>query len=138
MKQYNVDNSGNAVKENGVVFTPTSFPHFDGNYWYEFDTNEERYAFIAANTPSPVWDKEAYSNEVNADHNALFRKLYEERNYLTIGEITMWVNDNEFGAEAEALIGWWRVTCKAVAQYLETVTEETIINNFIETLPTFE
>lgn len=135
MKQYNANESGDAINENGEILRLASFPHFDGNYWYEFDTDEERYAFIAANTPAPVWDKEAYANEVNADHNALFQKLYEERNYITIGEIPIWENDAEFGDESLALQNWWIDTCKIVENYLSTVTEATIIDNFIDTLP---
>jgi hypothetical protein len=81
------------------------------------------------------WDKAAYCDAINEAHNNLFQQLYTERDYLTIGEIPIWQNDEEFGDESLALQNWWIDTCKIVENYLSTVTEATIIDNFIDTLP---
>jgi hypothetical protein len=90
-------------------------------------------------SPVAEWDKEAYCQEINEAHNSLFTQLYTERNYLTIGEVPIWEADDEFGAESLALQQWWIDTCKAVAAYLESVTEQTAqpIETFINSLPKF-
>ena len=112
--------------------------HSNDTYFYFFETKEEQQDYLAA---IPVfWDKEAYCQTVNDSHNALFRSLYQERNYLSIGEISLWVDDAEFGAEAKALRNWWNETCKVVSAYLDNVTEETAqpVDEFIQTLPAFQ
>lgn len=99
----------------------------------EFATEEERDAHVSS-IPK-VWNKEAYCNEINTAHNELFTQLYTERDYLTIGEISLWLSDETYGQEATGLINWWRITCEIVKEYLNNVTEETQITDFLNTLP---
>lgn len=91
--------------------------------------------------PPPViaFDLDSYKQQVNEAHNALFRKLYTERNYLSIGEIPLWFADPDFGEEAVGLSHWWFDTCNLVSNYLDSVTEETAqpVEQFIQSLPSF-
>lgn len=83
------------------------------------------------------WDIDEYKLRVNDAHNALFRRMYNERNYLSIGELTLWLNDVKYGDEALMLRNWWLQTCKTVEEYLSNVDEETAISieEFIQSLP---
>lgn len=109
--------------------------HSDISSFYFFESDNERNQFLA--NLFSGWSKEAHAQQINEAHNALFTQLYTERNYLSIGEIPLWVSDTEFGTEAQALITWWVDTCKIVADYLEAVTEETSVSveTFINQLP---
>lgn len=102
-----------------------------------FDSVEERKQYIEAMPKQ--WNKAAYCDAVNEAHNALFESRYRQRDYLAIGEIPIWENDEEFGAESLALQQWWVVTCKTVAAYLDEVTEQTAlpVADFIALLPPF-
>lgn len=102
-----------------------------------FESREEATQFYASLQSG--WDKGAYCAKVNEAHNLLFSQLYSERDYLTIGEIPLWEKDEEFAAESLALQQWWIDTCKIVANYLASVTEETAqpIETFINSLPKF-
>ena len=104
---------------------------------FVFDSVKEHDNYLSS---LKVWNKESYCNEVNEAHNALFRELYTQRDYLAIGEIPIWESDTEFGEESKALQQWWIDTCKVVADYLETVTEETAmpVEDFISSLPKFD
>lgn len=129
------------IKVNNINGLPESTPtdyvarHSDGTYFYFFETKEEWEEFFSS-LPK-VWSKEAYCNEINTAHNELFTQLYTERDYLSIGEISLWLSDETYGQEATDLINWWRLTCNLVSAYLEAVTEETQINDFLTTLPPF-
>ncbi len=101
-----------------------------------FDSLEERQSYIDIQI---VFDLDGYKQQVNDAHNALFRKLYTERNYLSIGEIPLWFADPDFGEEAVGLSHWWIDTCNLVSNYLDSVTEETAqpVEQFIQSLPPF-
>lgn len=43
---YNINEFNMPVNENGEQIKLTSFPHFDGKKWYEFESEEERINFI--------------------------------------------------------------------------------------------
>ena len=117
----------------------------DGYRQYPYEPSQEQYlrvggiGEIQVIDDVQVWDKEWYCQQVNEVHNALFKDIYTERNYLAIGEIPIWQNDAEFREESKALQQWWIDTCKEVASYLESVTEETAqpIETFINSLPKF-
>lgn len=112
--------------------------HCDGYNFYFFESDAEREQFIAA--LQVVWNKDSYCQQVNDAHNKIFESLYTEREYLTIGEIPIWENDEDFSEESLALQNWWRSTCKIVKSYLSEVTEETAqpIETFINSLPKFD
>lgn len=112
--------------------------HCDGVNFYFFESDVEREQFISA--LPVVWDKDSYCQQINEAHNALFKSLYTERDYLSEGEIPIWQNDEDFSEESLGLQNWWRSTCKIVKSYLSTVTEETAqpIETFINSLPKFD
>ncbi len=132
------NSDGNPIDENGdIIPIVEGRPRlFNGTAIIEFESHHEFNQYFGDD--SGVWDKYSYAYDVNAKHNELFKQIYESRNYLSIGEINTWVGDSEFGAEALALIDWWRDTCKLVEEYLHDVSEETVIDNFVDTLPPFE
>jgi hypothetical protein len=143
MRTYNYNYlTGNGVDENNEEFTLIGlFSLVDGNQVYIFDTKEDRESFI--NSKIPSWDKAMYSEELNAAHKALFRKYYydvlpPEERYESVGEISLWLDDEEYSEEAQALSNWWRVTCKQIIDYLDGITEETAIDveTYINSLST--
>lgn len=113
-------------KHVGSLFTGESFMFFE---------NEEEKLKYLSKLPV-IWDINSYCEEVNEAHNQLFKELYTERNYLNIGEISLWLNDKEYGTEAQELITWWKTTCKEVEEYLNNITKETAlpIQDFINKL----
>lgn len=119
--------------------SPESKPskHFgvysDMEFFYFFESKEEYDVFISS--LPVIWDKETYMQQLNESHNLLFQSLYISKNYLSIGEIPLWFHNEEFGTEAKSLSDWWILTCGLVSEYLDGVTEQTIIENFIDTLP---
>lgn len=121
------------------IITPTGFVELAKEPTQEEYDRVRGIGEVQVIDDTPVWDKAAYCDDVNSAHNDLFQQLYTERDYLTIGEIPIWQNDEDFGAESLALQLWWVNTCKIVSAYLETVTEETAqpIETFINSLPKF-
>lgn len=84
-------------------------------------------------------DAVLYIDKANALHNSLFEQYYRERNYLSIGEIGLYVNHPVFGFEATALMQWWWQTCDLVAAHCATITGLTSLDpqTFINNLPPF-
>ena len=76
-----------------------------------------------------------YESPVNTYHNNMLQGYLDELNYLSIGELAMWINDVEYGAEAQALINWWITTCKLVAEYVDLHPKEETATEFILTIP---
>jgi len=77
-----------------------------------------------------------YDSPINTYHNKMLQSYLDEYNYLSIGEVAMWVNDADFGAEAQAIINWWINTCKLVAEYVDLHPNEEEAQEFITTIPT--
>lgn len=142
MKTYLYNNlTGNAIDENGNEFTlQGKFALVCGPGVMIFDTYDDREEYILSRIPT--WDKDTYSEQLNAAHKSLFRKYYyddlpQDERYESIGEITLWLNDVDYGGEATKLKVWWINTCKQIINYLGTVTEETAIpiENYLNSLP---
>lgn len=136
MIEYSINQFNKPIDVDGnLIDTTGKHVLIDGDVALLFNSIEKKNSYLSARPK--LWSKESYSDRVNEAHNALFRSLYQERNYLSIGEISLWVDDAEFGVEAKALRNWWNETCKEVANYLNDVTEETAlpVEEFIETLP---
>lgn len=115
----------------------------DGYRQYPYEPTQEEYLRVGGIgeiqvIENTLWNKEAYAEKLNTAHNELFRQLYTERNYLSMGEIPIWGNDEDYSEESLALQEWWRVTCKLVENHLSEVTEERPIENFINSLPKFD
>jgi len=77
-----------------------------------------------------------YESPTNKIHNERLQAILTEYNYLSIGEVSMWVNDVAYGAEAQSIINWWVTTCKLVADYVDLNPKEETAAQFLETLPT--
>ena len=73
----------------------------------------------------------------NKYHNEMMQTILKDNNYLSIGEVSMWVNDAEYGAEAQSIIDWWITTCKLVANYVALNPNEEDCVQFLSTLPTY-
>ncbi len=76
-----------------------------------------------------------YESPVNKYHNEMLQGYLKDLNYLSIGEVSMWVNDADYGKEAQALINWWTTTCKLVAEYVALHPNEETAEEFILTIP---
>jgi hypothetical protein len=78
-----------------------------------------------------------YESPTNKIHNEQLQQILKDNNYLSIGEVSMWVNDVDFGAEAQSIIDWWTTTCKLVSKYVDLNPNEEDCVQFLATLPTF-
>jgi hypothetical protein len=78
-----------------------------------------------------------YDSPTNKYHNEMMQEILTDKNYLSIGEVSMWINDVEFGAEAQSIIDWWITTCKLVAKYVDLNPNEETAVEFLATLPTY-
>jgi hypothetical protein len=76
-----------------------------------------------------------YKSPTNKIHNERLQAILDEHNYLSIGEVYLWVNDDEFGDEAQSIIDWWITTCKLVADYVDLHPNEETAVEFLNTLP---
>lgn len=78
-----------------------------------------------------------YDSPVNKIHNQMLEKALKKHDYMSLGEVLVWVNDEDFGDEATALLDWWRSTCKMIDEYQKTKPNEENVVAFLETLPKF-
>jgi len=78
------------------------------------------------------WSKEAHLAEINALHEAEYKRRLEAANYVNGWEVVACASDplNEYNAEAKGLLAYWFDGWSATEAYGETVTE----NNFTEPL----
>jgi hypothetical protein len=67
----------------------------------------------------------------------MMKKVLEDNNYLTIGEVALWVNDDTYGLEANNIIAWWTSTCKMVEDYVIANPEETDCVQSLATIPNY-
>lgn len=139
MTQYPLNTLNHPTDYNGNVITAKHVIIYPGSHALVFDNAEEKETYLNALIG---WSKEAYSEQLNNAHKALFKKYYyddlpPEERYESVGEISLWLDDEDYSAEAQTLSNWWRTTCKQVIDYLKDVTEETAvpINQYIESLP---
>lgn len=78
-----------------------------------------------------------YESPINKIHNEMLEKALKKHDYMSLGEVLLWVGDEDFGDEATALIDWWRTTCKMVIEYQKSKPNEENVVAFLETLPKF-
>jgi hypothetical protein len=67
---------------------------------------------------SPI---ELYKKEVNDYHNSLLEKVLKDHNYVTLGEVALWVK-TDYNDEANKIINWWKLSSEQVIAHLETIT----------------
>lgn len=128
---------------NGVpVSTPTDYVacHSDGAFFYFFENKEEWDNFFASRVV--VWSKEAYAEVINAAHSDWYRSIYTRKpdlDYSSIGEIGLYLNHPDFGAQAQALQQLWWDSVEILYAHLESVTEATALSteDFLATLPPY-
>lgn len=78
-----------------------------------------------------------YTSPANHFHNEMMKQVLNDNNYLTIGEVALWVDDAVYGAEAKNIIAWWTSTCKMVESYVIANPKETDCVQFIATIPKY-
>jgi hypothetical protein len=83
--------------------------------WIVTDTNGEK-------TISYISPIELYKKEVNDYHNSLLENVLKQHNYISLGEVLMWVG-TEFNDEAQSIINWWKLSSEQVLAHLETITK---------------
>lgn len=103
-----------------------------------FDSVEEREQYIVS-LPKQ-WDKAAYCDAVNEAHTEWYRSIYTRKpdlDYSGIGDIGLYLNHPDFGAQAQALQQLWWDSVEILYSHLETVTEQTALSteDFIASLP---
>lgn len=93
-------------------------------------SQEELDAYLAS-LPK-VWSKEAHLAEINALHEAEFKRRLTDAEYVGKWELNAALTDteNEYYNEAVLIINYWWNGWDEIKAYSETVTE----NNFIEPL----
>jgi len=117
--------------------TPIEFTgsHFDGEYFYFFESEAEKDTFYnSLNT----WNKEAHIAEINALHEAEFKRRLFNADYVAEWELNAVLADseNEYFDEAILIINYWWNGWDAIKAYSETVTEENFIDpqTFVDNL----
>jgi hypothetical protein len=101
---------------------------------FVFDANENIWRVITeegeafGTNLSPA---QFYAKEVNELHNLLLEDLLRRKNYLSLGEVALWVEDANYGEEAIQIINWFKSTYQLIVAHLETITEYKDPNIFI-------
>lgn len=107
----------------------------------DFATEEERDAYVSA-IPK-VWSKEAYCEEIKQAIDAIVSAKFIELDYTdfegnaSIGDVNNGANTPTltWHNEAVAVKAWYDAVYEARNEYLNNVTEETVIEDFLTTLP---
>jgi deoxyhypusine synthase len=82
---------------------------------------------------SYISPKDLYAKEVNDYHNNMLEEVLKKYNYLTIGEIIIWIG-SEFDTEAKSIIEWWKETSIYVMNHLNEIQEYTDSYDFCQTI----
>ncbi len=106
--------------------TPREFigSHFDGHYFYFFESEQERIDFFA-DLPK-AWSKEAHLAEINALHEAEFERRWLAADYKTERELSRALANplNEYHEEAKLIDAYWWSGWAAIKAYGDTLTEQ--------------
>ena len=129
-----------AIETNGG-FAPETIPSnfvgslFDGTNFIYFETAQEEIDYLAS---LQVWNKEAHLAEINALHEAEFKRRLLAAEYVGEWELNAVLADseNEYFDEAVLIINYWWNGWDAIKAYSETVTEENFIDpqTFVDNL----
>lgn len=82
--------------------------------WIVTDVAEKYMSYI-----SPI---ELYKKEVNEYHNLMLEQVLKDHNYISIGEVALWL-ETEYSQEAQSIIDWWKQSSEQVITHLKTITE---------------
>ena len=78
---------------------------------------------------------DVYAKELNVLHNLLLEDFLKRKNYLSLGEVSLWLNDDKYGVEATQIIEWFKSTYQSIELHLEEITEYQEPQIFIDSLP---
>lgn len=129
------------IKVNKINGSPESIPntsfglYSDAEFFYFFESDSERENYLQSLN---VFSLEAWKAEANQLHNELFASLYIKRDYLSIGDVALFITDEEFSEEAISLREWWKVTWKQIDAVTEQEAQQITPADFINSLPAFQ
>jgi hypothetical protein len=83
---------------------------------------------------SPI---EMYKKEVNDYHNTLLENVLKQHNYISLGEVALWLQ-TDYNDEAQSIIDWWKLSSEQVMAHLETITEYQDSLTFCKTILIFD
>jgi hypothetical protein len=124
-----IDNNGSFKPE--MIPETTFGSHFDGDKYYFFESDEEKEQFNQA-MPFPL---ELYSIEINDYHNQMLDDVLKKYNYLSLGEVALWLNDVNYGAEAQSIIDWYKSSYDYIVSHIATITVYQDPTEFLLTIP---
>jgi hypothetical protein len=75
-----------------------------------------------------------YAKELNDLHNLMLEDLLKRKNYLSLGEVQLWIEDSIYGSEATQIINWYKSTYRQITDHLKSITEYKDPSLFIKTL----
>jgi hypothetical protein len=108
--------------------------HFNGEYFIFFESLQEKNDFLESLN---VFSLESWKAETNQLHNQLFESYYVPLDYEGVGDIALFITDQEFSAEALSLREWWKATWKQIEAVTEAQAKQTSPQDFINSLPVF-
>lgn len=82
---------------------------------------------------SPI---EVYKKEVNEYHNSLLEKVLNDHNYISLGEVALWLQ-TDYNDEAHSIINWWKLSSEQVIAHLKTITDYGDSSEFCSTIIKF-
>ncbi len=82
---------------------------------------------------SPI---EVYKKEVNDYHNLMLDEVLNDHNYVSLGEVPMWIG-SEFNDEAQSIIDWWKLSSEQVIAHCNTIKEYKDSSEFCSTIIKF-
>jgi hypothetical protein len=97
--------------------------------WIVTETNGEKTIIYI----SPI---DLYKKEVNDYHNLLLEKVLKDHNYISIGEVALWIQ-TEYNDEANSIINWWKLSSEQVMAHLKTITDYGDSSEFCSTIIKF-
>jgi hypothetical protein len=95
--------------------------------WLVTDGTEKFMSYI-----SPI---EVYKKEIEDYHNLMLVDLLNRKNYLSLGEVSLWVEDENYGTEATQIIEWFKSTYQTIVEHLEKIEQYQNPQTFISSLP---
>jgi hypothetical protein len=105
-----------------------------------FEFREQKNNWVVTTTQGEAYVTELspiqfYAKEVNDLHNLMLEDLLKRKNYLSLGEVQLWIEDSIYGSEATQIINWYKSTYRQITDHLKTITEYKDPQTFLQSLP---
>ncbi len=130
------------IEVNNINGSPEYIPNtkfgslFTGEKFIFFESNEERENYF--NSIPVVWDKEEYKKLITIEIDELILDTIKLYDYESLSEVVAeYYPNGMWEQEALSILQWKSNLWVLRDEYFNTLTEEKIINNFIETLPKY-